>query len=174
MTPALSRRVGSCGCARAQIVHHKRRRIARDTNFGCESAARDSRKKPVLASADEARRRWARKFFYCQNSRLRVHAIGSLAVSAMRDDVRGKSIVECVVCGNTCGTSISCDIDSLRCLFSRAVRMLARLVCGVVDQRSSRALALARQHFLKRDAVFFNVLVYSGCSAFRFPSARSD
>jgi hypothetical protein len=31
-----------------------------------------------------------------------------------------------------------------------------------------------RQHFLKREAVFFDVLVYSGCSAFRFPSARSD
>jgi hypothetical protein len=31
-----------------------------------------------------------------------------------------------------------------------------------------------RQHFLKQDAVFLDVLVYSGCSAFRFPSARSD
>jgi hypothetical protein len=38
----------------------------------------------------------------------------------------------------------------------------------------SRALPSVRQHFLKRDAVFLDVLVYSGCSAFRFPSARSD
>jgi hypothetical protein len=34
--------------------------------------------------------------------------------------------------------------------------------------------APARQRFVKQDSVFFNVLVYSGCSAFRFPSARSD
>jgi hypothetical protein len=31
-----------------------------------------------------------------------------------------------------------------------------------------------RQPFLKLDAVFFCTLVYSGCSASRFPSARSD
>jgi hypothetical protein len=136
--------------------------------------ASDSRKKPLLASADETRSRWALKFFYCQNSRLRVHAAGFPAVSEIRDDVRSKSIVECVVCENTCGTGASCDIDSRRYWFSRAIRLLARMVCGVVDRRALRALALARQHFLKRDAVFFNVLVYSGCSAFRFPSARSD
>jgi hypothetical protein len=59
-------------------------------------------------------------------------------------------------------------------VFSRAVRFLARMCCCVVDQRSSRVLATARQYFLKQDTVFFNVLVYSGCSAFRFPSARSD
>lgn len=51
-----------------------------------------------------------------------------------------------------------------------AVRMRRR--CG--DQRASRALTPPRQHFLKADTVFFDVLVYSGCSAFRFPSARSD
>jgi hypothetical protein len=46
--------------------------------------------------------------------------------------------------------------------------------CGVAAGDASRALASLRQHFLKREAVFLNVLVYSGCSAFRFPSARSD
>jgi hypothetical protein len=44
----------------------------------------------------------------------------------------------------------------------------------VADWRALRVLASLRQHFLKLDAVFSNVLVYSGCSAFRFPSARSD
>jgi hypothetical protein len=45
----------------------------------------------------------------------------------------------------------------------------------VVDaKRALHAPTLLRQHFLKRDAVFLSVLVYSGCSAFRFPSARSD
>jgi hypothetical protein len=58
--------------------------------------------------------------------------------------------------------------------FSRAACVVVRMHCGVVDDRALRAFIHARQHFLKRDAVFFNVLVYSGCSAFRFPSARSD
>jgi hypothetical protein len=58
--------------------------------------------------------------------------------------------------------------------FSHTIRIVARMRCCVVDQRSSRALTPARQHFLKQDTVFSNVLVYSGCSASRFPSARSD
>jgi hypothetical protein len=57
---------------------------------------------------------------------------------------------------------------------SRTIRVAARMVHRVPDQRASRALTSARQHFLKRDAVFLSVLVYSGCSASRFPSARSD
>jgi hypothetical protein len=58
--------------------------------------------------------------------------------------------------------------------FSRAIRIAAPMVHGVADRCASRALTSARQHFLKRDAVFLSVLVYSGCSASRFPSARSD
>jgi hypothetical protein len=58
--------------------------------------------------------------------------------------------------------------------FSRTIRVVRRMKHGVVDERTSRALASVRQYFLKPDAVFFNVLVYLGCSAFRFPSARSD
>lgn len=58
--------------------------------------------------------------------------------------------------------------------FARVIRIVERMLCRVVDQRASHALISLRQHFLKQDAVFFNVLVYSGCSAFRFPSARSD
>jgi hypothetical protein len=50
----------------------------------------------------------------------------------------------------------------------------ARACCEAADVGASRALTLLRQHFLKREAVFLNALVYSGCSASRFPSARSD
>ena len=57
--------------------------------------------------------------------------------------------------------------------FQRTIRIVVRSLRGVVDARGSRAPALARQHFLKRDAVFLSALVYSGCSAFRFPSART-
>jgi hypothetical protein len=58
--------------------------------------------------------------------------------------------------------------------FARSIRAAVRMLYRVVDRRAPRAPTSLRQHFLKRDAVFFNVLVYSGCSAFRFPSARSD
>ena len=75
---------------------------------------------------------------------------------------------------NTCGTVVSRNIDNRVRGFSRALRIELRMHCRVVDQRASRALAMLRQHFLKREAVFLSVLVYSGCSAFRFPSARSD
>jgi hypothetical protein len=58
--------------------------------------------------------------------------------------------------------------------FSRTICIAARMRCRFAVRRASSAPPLARQHFLKPDTVFFNVLVYSGCSAFRFPSARSD
>src|SRR5689334_5075198 len=44
----------------------------------------------------------------------------------------------------------------------------------VVETDAVHVGTSVRQHFLKRDAVFFDVLVYSGCSAFRFPDARND
>jgi hypothetical protein len=58
--------------------------------------------------------------------------------------------------------------------FSRTIRIAARMVHRVAGECALHALTSARQHFLKRDAVFLSVLVYSGCSASRFPSARSD
>jgi hypothetical protein len=58
--------------------------------------------------------------------------------------------------------------------FSRTIRIAPYARCRVVAERVARAPTLPRQHFLKRDAVFSNVLVYSGCSAYRFPNARSD
>jgi hypothetical protein len=61
------------------------------------------------------------------------------------------------------------DIDP-----ARVFRLASRTRRYVVDRRGSRALTSVRQYFLKLEAVFFDVLVYSGCSASRFPSARSD
>jgi hypothetical protein len=58
--------------------------------------------------------------------------------------------------------------------FPRTISIVVRVHCRVADERTSHALIHGRQHFLKQDSVFFDVLVYSGCSAFRFPSARSD
>ena len=59
-------------------------------------------------------------------------------------------------------------------VFSRASCIVARMHCDVGEEHASRRSIHARQHFLKRDAVFLDVLVYSGCSASRFPSARSE
>ena len=56
---------------------------------------------------------------------------------------------------------------------SGLVRELPQLLRFVAGECGLRALALQRQHFLKQGAVFFDVLVYSESSAFRFPSARS-
>jgi hypothetical protein len=47
--------------------------------------------------------------------------------------------------------------------FSRRLRIAASMSCRLVDDGASRAPAAARKHFLKRDAVFSTVLVYSGC-----------
>ena len=49
----------------------------------------------------------------------------------------------------------------------------ARACCDVADVVASRARTFPCQHFLKWEAVFLDALVYSGCSASRFPSARS-
>jgi hypothetical protein len=57
---------------------------------------------------------------------------------------------------------------------SGTIRIASNNSRRIAIERAARAPTSARQHFLKRDAVFFNVLVYSGCSAFRFPNARSD
>ena len=52
-------------------------------------------------------------------------------------------------------------------------RWLKRRVASYACAR--RATAPSRhQHFLKQDTVFLKSLVYSECSAFRFPGARSD
>jgi hypothetical protein len=91
-----------------------------------------------------------------------------------RGDVDRAAIVECASDENTCGMGASCDMTIPGVAFSGAIRVAARMRRRVVDEHALRVLASTRQRFLKQDSVFFNVLVYSGCSAFRFPSARSD
>jgi hypothetical protein len=63
---------------------------------------------------------------------------------------------------NNCGARVSAIPITFRGGFSRAARIVTRLCRCIVDRRASRALTMARQYFLKRDAVFSNVLVYSG------------
>lgn len=66
-------------------------------------------------------------------------------------------------------TLTNADVDSC-CTSCIVARMHRRFEL----RRALRALPSLRQHFLKRDTVFFGLLVYSGSSAYRFPSARSE
>ena len=75
---------------------------------------------------------------------------------------------------NGCGTVVSFNLDNRRCRFFTHFSHRFELRRDVVAKRALHVPTSRRQHFLKREAVFFDVLVYSGCSAFRFPSARSD
>jgi hypothetical protein len=49
-----------------------------------------------------------------------------------------------------------------------------RKPCNVIAREAAAVRGLRCQHFLKREAVFFDALVYSRGSVFRFPNARSD
>jgi hypothetical protein len=95
----------------------------------CESAARDSREKPVLASADETRRQLARKFFYCQKSRLRVRDAPFQAALIRRDDIIRLVISECVSYENACGTVVSCNTNDRR--LQSAEREMLRYTNGL-------------------------------------------
>jgi hypothetical protein len=90
------------------------------------------------------------------------------------DDVNRASIAECTSNENTCGTVASCELTIVGVAFLRATCIAARMNCCGADERALRVRSPLRQHFLKWDSVFFDLLVYSGCSAFRFPSARSN
>jgi hypothetical protein len=61
------------------------------------------------------------------------------------------------------------DIDR-----ERISRIDNRARCVMTAHRALLGVGLRRQHFFKWEAVFFVALVYSGCSASRSPSARSD
>ena len=61
------------------------------------------------------------------------------------------------------------DADS-----ARVFRATLRAPRPLVEESATRADASTRQRFLKGDTVFFDVLVYSEWSAFRFPNARSE
>ena len=144
---------------------------------GRESVARDSSKNPVLASADETRSAVSTKIFSLpkiatQSPRKRAFRPASVS----RDDIDRASIIAMRELQKTPAAkafpAILTIADVGRCahFLHRARACCACRRCSASQRCSHRA----RQHFLKRDAVFLNVLVYSGCSAFRFPSARSD
>ena len=138
---------------------NRRRRFSRKTGFG---------------EHEEAQSRSARKIFFLPKAKTQSPRITLSAGLDKSDDVGRASIAECTSNENTCSTVASCELTIVGVAFSHVTCISARMHCCVADEPASRALAPVRQHFLKWDSVFFDVLVYSGCSAFRFPSARSN
>jgi hypothetical protein len=89
-------RASLCSARKPASIARRDDDAGRETKNAARIRARDSLKNPPLASGDETRSRWARKFFYCQNPRLRVRATGILPASAGRNDIARASIGECV------------------------------------------------------------------------------
>jgi hypothetical protein len=87
-------------------------------------------------------------------------------VSTSSGDFSEELIDQNVIFENRCYAAASCNIAIRRRSFWRILRFAAQIICRVDCDRASHALASSRKHFLKRDAVFFDVLVYSECGAF--------
>ena len=139
-----------------------------------ESVARDSRKKPVLASGDETRSSRARKFFCCQKSRLRVRAAWLEWALLSRGHADRTRSFNARITKTTAAQAFPLMLTNGGFAFLRTTCIAAWMACYICSSARRRASASLRQRFLKQDSVFLSVLVYSGCSAFRFPSARSD
>src|SRR6266536_407426 len=84
------------------------------TDLALRIGRRDSSKNSVLASADETLAPYPRKFFYCQNSRLRVRAARFRATRISGEDADRMSRTENVNQINSCGTGISFNVDKCR------------------------------------------------------------
>jgi hypothetical protein len=83
-------------------------------------------------------------------------------------------IIDIVNLRKRCSTSVSFNLASFVSMpCAHLLHQCAKVFASFRLSRVARSHPL-RQYFLKREDVFFNVLVYSGCSAFRFPSARSE
>jgi hypothetical protein len=149
-------------------MHHVKRKSQRPNRW------RRFSRKTDFGEHEETQSRRARKIFFLPKTETQSpRNVLSAGIDQPRD-LGSVSIVECASNENTCGTAASCKLTIAGVAFSRAAHVVARKHCGAADQPASHVRASARQHFLKWDAVFYHVLVYSGCSASRFPSARSN
>ena len=92
----------------ALTMRDEPRRVAR-RKIALRISGGDSGKKPGLASGDEPPGGCARKFFYCQKSRLRVRGDGFLPTPISRNDGDRATSERCMNHGNDCGTGVSCS-----------------------------------------------------------------
>jgi hypothetical protein len=113
-------------------------------------------------------------FFIAKNGDSGSAPAGFQPISMTCNDIDRVSIVGLQIAKTPAAQSLPAISTIANVAFSRAARIIMRVNCCVAGERAPRTATLLHQHFLKRDAVFSSVLVYSGCSASRFPSARSD
>ena len=169
----MSRPDALTGAERASIVHHKRQR-RRVENDGSRIGRDRFEQKTGFGERRSAAKPPSTKIFLLP--KIATQSPRNAGLGRFNDPRRpGRaSDRECAIFENHCRTSVSCSVDIIRCASLRVLRFAARRICRANCEQSSHASARSRKHFLKRDAVFFDALVYSGCSASRFPSARSD
>jgi hypothetical protein len=167
-------RDGSAGHASSLVVHDVWRSAVASREVAANRPQSIRAKIGAWRAAMSRNRVSREKFFCCQN----------LDSESVR--LASGRILQCLATSVAQTSSIS-RITNTTCVLAFAAflqgkhRSLWRIFCVNMrslrrrfDHRARRAHGEWRQHFLKREAVFFVVLVYSGCSASRFPSARSD
>jgi hypothetical protein len=157
------------------MIHHKRRTEMVRERCGHESVANDSREKPALVRLDAIRSRAnAKNFFVAKNRDSEsVQRPFRTTRGAATNSAKDRSM-NAQVAKNPTPQAFPATLMFARYEFSRIPSTAAKRVCRADHERASRDVGSSRKHFLKRDTVFFEALVYSGCSAFRFPNARSE
>jgi hypothetical protein len=149
-------------CAREPIVHHKRR-CTRDTKkMQLRISAAIRAKNRIWRAALRREAGGHENFFVAKNRD---------SESVQRTFDRHRSVATTAIAPRSLNALIAKApaaqalpaISTFACsAFSCVPHVVARMHFDVAVQRALRVLAQARQHFLKRDTVFFDVLVYSG------------
>ena len=137
----------------------------------CESSRDDSHQETRSSARQCRTSSLSMKIFFLQNCRTRSprHALSISSARQLR--ITHASIDRYAIHKSTL---VEANPAILVSTDTRFLRIRARESRSRVDRRDARALVSSRQRFLKGPPVFFHMLVYSECRAFRFPNARSD
>jgi len=144
VTPASSAARASRAGERTSIVHHDWRcGRGEEAKNAVANQKRRFERKPVLASDDETRSRWAQKFFYAKNrdSESAQHAFSPPSVS--RRSVERVPVNRCSNEKMPAAQSLSAILTIACVRFSYAIGIAAPMYRGVIDQR---AHALSHRH----------------------------
>jgi hypothetical protein len=104
-----------------------------------------------------------------ESARARFYALKRLTITVAAHRARRATIEEMAAAQGFPVILTNADVGC-----SGVSRISISTHCIDIEDGAVCALTSLRQHFLKWDAVFFDVLVYSGWSVSRFPSARSE
>jgi hypothetical protein len=96
------------------------------------------------------------------------------SLRARSESCRIESIASSMNQRKCCSAGVSCIIEKWRRGIVETSFIAAHRRRATPESKRAALGPSGRQHFLKRGAVFFGLLVYSGGRVSRFPSARSD